>query len=125
MTTGPTAAAPQGDAASPTYQRVVEDVLGSGLTQVEVGQVVGASVRTVQTWTKGGVTPGGQKVKRLLDLRYLIDELRVAYTDEGVDIWLRSRNRNLNGRRPVDLLLEGEMDAVLTEAQRISGAMSG
>ena len=106
-----------------TYQRVVGELAASGVTQEEIGQVVGVSVRTVQNWAQGGVVPVGRKVTRLLDLRHIVEELREAYTDEGIAIWLHSRNRNLSGRRPLDLLLEGAVDDVLQEARRVSGAM--
>jgi transcriptional regulator with XRE-family HTH domain len=106
-----------------TYLRIVEEVTGSGITQNELGQVVGASVRTVQNWAKGDSSPSGAKARRLLDLQYLVSELRQAYSEEGVEIWLHARNRNLGGRRPIDLLTEGQADEVLQEAQRVSGAM--
>ena len=106
-----------------TYLRIVEEVTDSGLTQRELGQVVGASVRTVQNWAKGDASPSGAKVKRLLDLNYLIRTLRDVYTDEGVEIWLHSKNRNLGGERPIDLLTQGNLDDVLLEAQRLSEAM--
>ncbi len=110
-------------AGSLTYLRIVEEVTDSGLTQRELGQVVGASVRTVQNWAKGDASPSGAKVKRLLDLNYLIRTLRDVYTDEGVEIWLHSKNRNLDGERPIDLLTQGNLEVVLLEAQRLSEAM--
>ncbi len=106
-----------------TYPRIVEVVTGSGITQTELGQAVGASVRTVQNWAKGEATPKGAKVTRLLDLSYLIEQLKSAYTEEGIGIWLHSRNRNLDGQRPIDLIVAGHLDEVLEEAERISGAM--
>ena len=74
-------------------------------------------------WAKGDASPTGAKVERLLDLNYLIRMLREVYTDQGVEIWLRSRNRHLEGQRPIDLLTEGALDQVLLEAQRLAGAM--
>jgi transcriptional regulator with XRE-family HTH domain len=106
-----------------TYLRVIEDVTESGLTQAELGKVVGASVRTVQNWASGATLPAGARARRLLDLQYVVRELRTAYTDEGVQIWLHARNRNLDRQRPIDLLVSGEVDRVLEEAERVSGAM--
>jgi len=59
----------------------------------------------------------------LLDVKYIVDELREVYTREGVDIWLHSRNRNLGGQRPIELLTAGNVDEVVDEAQRLSGEM--
>jgi transcriptional regulator with XRE-family HTH domain len=106
-----------------TYLRIVEEVTESGITQAELGKAVGASLRTVQNWASGATVPAGVKAQRLLDVQYIVRELRTAYTDEGVRIWLNSRNHNLDRRRPIDLLTEGNFDAVLEEAERVAQAM--
>lgn len=106
-----------------SYLRIVDDITRSGLTQTELSQVVGASLRTVQNWAAGSGTPAGSKVRRLLDVQYIVRELREVYTEEGVQIWLHARNRNLARQRPIDLLAAGQYDQVLVEAERVSGAM--
>lgn len=106
-----------------TYLRIVEEVTEAGITQAELGKAVGASSRTVQNWAAGHTAPTGVKARRLLDLQYIVRELRNAYTDEGIRIWLNARNRNLDRHRPIDLLTSGEFDRVLTEAERVGGAM--
>lgn len=106
-----------------TYLRIVAQVTRTGISQQELGEAVGASVRTVQNWASGHAAPRGGSRERLLDVQYLVEELRDVYTDEGIEIWLRARNRNLGGARPIDLITAGEIDTVLREAQRIAGAM--
>lgn len=106
-----------------TYLRVVDQVTSSGITQAELGQAVGASVRTVQNWASGVNPPSGRNASRLLDVRSIIDQLRDSYNDEGIQIWLHSRNRNLDMRRPIDLLTEGRIDEVLDEARWVAGGM--
>lgn len=106
-----------------TYLRVVEEVTSSGITQAELGKTVGASVRTVQNWASGINPPSGARAAKLLDIRSVIDQLKDSYTDEGIEIWLRSRNRNLDMRRPIDLLVEGRIDEVLDQARWVSGGM--
>lgn len=112
-----------GQEQSRTYTRIVATVTSSGMTQAELGQAVGSSLRTVQNWAKGDSSPTGSKVRRLLDLHFLIEELKTAYTEEGIEIWLHSRNRNLQNQRPIDLITSGQLDEVLEEAQRVSGSM--
>lgn len=107
----------------PTFGLIVQTLTRSGITQAQLAQAVGASTRTVQNWATGDVAPKGAKVRRLLDLKYLIDQLQTAYTDEGVQIWLNSRNRNLGGGRPIELVLDDRLDEVVEEAERIAGAM--
>ncbi len=59
----------------------------------------------------------------LTDVRTIIELLSDSYTDEGIDIWLRARNRNLNMRRPIDLIVEGQIDTVIDEAKWVAGGM--
>jgi transcriptional regulator with XRE-family HTH domain len=106
-----------------TYLRIVERVTSSGLSQRELGEAVGASLRAVQNWASGGAAPRGSSRNRLLDVQFIVSELSSVYTPEGVDIWVHARNRNLGSSRPLDLLRAGEGDRVLEEAQRLSGAM--
>lgn len=111
-----------GSRGGPTYLRIVEEVTASGINQRDLGKVVGASLGAVQSWAAGASVPRGVKEHRLLDVQYIVRELGTGYTDEGVRIWLHSRNRNLDGRRPIDLLVDGDFDIVLREAERVAGA---
>jgi uncharacterized protein (DUF2384 family) len=106
-----------------SYLRVLEQVTSSGITQAELGKAVGAAVRTVQTWAAGDNHPKGIKAQRLLDVQTIVSLLHDAYTDEGIKIWLHSRNRNLDMSRPIDLLTEGRIDEVLEEAESVAGGM--
>jgi hypothetical protein len=58
-----------------------------------------------------------------LDVRHIVAALRDVYTSEGVEIWLRSRNRNLEGQRPLDLLAEGRIEEVVQEVEHVTGGM--
>jgi uncharacterized protein (DUF2384 family) len=106
-----------------SFVRVLEDVTDAGITQAELGRAVGASLRTVQNWAAAATVPAGIKAQRLIDMQYIVRELRSVYTDEGVRIWLNSRNYNLDRRRPIDLLTEGKVEQVLDEAERVAQAM--
>ena len=106
-----------------TYMRVIDDVTRSGITQAELAKAVGAGPRSVQNWASGQNSPRGKSVTRLLDLHAIVSILHDSYTDEGIGIWLHSRNRNLDMQRPVDLLVEGRIDEVLDEARWVAGGM--
>ncbi|MHB1066924.1 MAG: MbcA/ParS/Xre antitoxin family protein [Candidatus Nanopelagicales bacterium] len=106
-----------------SFMRLVDDVTDSVITQSEFAAAVGASERTVQNWSRGQTRPRGDAANRVLDLVHLVSELREVYTDEGIQIWLKSRNRNLHSQRPIDLLAAGEIDEVLDEVQRVIGGM--
>ncbi|BBX98092.1 hypothetical protein AWC15_22310 [Mycobacterium lacus] len=106
-----------------TYMRVVAKVTSSGITQAELAKAVGAGPRSVQNWASGHNTPRGRSAAKLLDVHAIVDLLSDSYTPEGIDIWFHSRNRNLDMRRPIDLLTEGDFDRVLDEAKWVAGGM--
>jgi hypothetical protein len=112
---------PAGDA---LYARIVQDACGGGLSAADVARVVGVGDRQVRNWSAGTSTPRGPSRDRLLELHYVTRQLREVYTREGAEIWLHGRKRSLGGRRPIDLLSEGEFDEVLDAIERMNaGAM--
>lgn len=106
------------------YARVVDEVRDGGLSTANVARVVGVAERQVRNWTSGGNAPSGRNRDRLLELHYVTRQLRDLYTREGAEIWLHGRKRSLDGRRPIDLLVEGKYDEVLDAIERLAaGAM--
>ncbi|MCH9729742.1 MAG: helix-turn-helix domain-containing protein [Actinomycetia bacterium] len=103
--------------------RVVEDVTRAGITQAELAKAVGSGPRAVQNWASGQNAPRGAAVRRLLDVRTVVELLGDAYTEEGIDIWLHARNRNLDMRRPIELIVEGQIEKVIAEAKWVVGGM--
>ncbi len=101
------------------YSRVVEDVRDGGLTVGEMAKVIGVAERQVRNWSAGANTPSGRNRDRLLQLHYVAQLLRDVYTREGAEIWLHGRKRSLAGRRPVDLLANGEYEEVLAAIERL------
>jgi hypothetical protein len=106
------------------YARIVEDVREAALTTAEVAQITGVDERQVYNWASGSSRPKGGNRDRLLEIHYILKELREVYTPEGTDIWLHGRNRSLNGQRPIDLLVGGDFQTVLLAVERLrTGAM--
>ncbi len=54
-------------------------------------------------------------------LGLIIGSLLDTYRPEGVGIWLNTPNRNLGGRRPLDLIAEGGGERVMGEADQLAG----
>lgn len=106
------------------YARIVEEVKDGGLSSGELAQLIGVAERQVRNWSAGTNSPSGRNRDRLLELHYVVGLLRDVYTHEGAEIWLHGRKRSLNGRRPIDLLKDGESDVVLDAIERLrAGAM--
>lgn len=102
------------------YTRVVADTR-RGLTASEIGGVTGVSERSVQNWAAGKAKPEGASRDRLLELKYVIEGLADVFEDEGIEIWLHSRQRRFEGRTPLELLQEGRFDDVLEEIDHLAG----
>jgi len=95
------------------YPRIVGDLRGRLFSAAELAGVTGVSERQVQRWASGASRPEGRSRTKLLEMHYIIEQLREVYTDEGAEIWLHGRNHALGGRRPIDFLEEGQIDVVL------------
>lgn len=95
-----------------------------GLTAQEVASIVDVQVRQVQHWAAGNNHPQGAARERLLELDYVVELLGEVYDDEGIEIWLHSKNRSLDGRRPLDILIGGHFQEITAAVERLtSGTM--
>jgi hypothetical protein len=61
---------------------------------------------------------------RLLELEAVVDQLRSVLRDEPARLWLRSTNPELDWRKPLELIAEGEhrrvIGAVLAMAEGVT-----
>ena len=107
-----------------SYPSLVEELRSAGLTTGEIARVTGVHVRQVQHWAAGTSRPREESRDRLVDIHYLVRQLAEVYSPEGIEIWMHARNRDLGGRRPIDLLRSGEFSEVLEAIERLThGAM--
>lgn len=116
-----TRSAALGDA---VFSKVVADVRDAILTTSELAEITGVEERQVYNWASGSSRPRGVTKDKLLEVYYIVTELREVYTPEGADIWIHARNRGLGGAKPIDLLTSGEFQTVIDAVERLkSGAM--
>jgi hypothetical protein len=106
---------------STLYRHVVADARRAGLKAAEIGAITGVGERAVQNWANGTSKPEGASRDRLLELKYIIEQLTDIYEDEGIEIWLHAHQRALDGERPVDLLRVGRFETVLQLIDRLAG----
>ena len=112
------------DASGVTYALLVDEIRANGMTSAELAEITGVRERQVQHWAAGSSKPREGSRERLTDVYYVVNQLRDVYRPEGVEIWLHARNRDLGGRRPIDLLRAGEFSPVLEAIERMThGAM--
>ena len=97
-----------------------------GLNFVEVASVLGVDRRTVFRYRKHQSVPSRTVQARMEKIREIAHLMGEVFNGRETELeWLYTPVSMLRGRRPVDLLREGELDQVLAVlAGAYSGAMS-
>lgn len=87
-------------------------------SQTRIAALFGISARTFQRWVSGTdpAAPEGEELRRLRVVASLTNHLRHALTGPGVLAWFERPNPTLDGRQPVDLLVEPNASARLRAA---------
>ncbi|TAK23954.1 MAG: DUF2384 domain-containing protein [Chloroflexota bacterium] len=98
---------------NPLSKRLDAIATKAGVREKEVAVLVGTTPQTLHRWRSSSVAPQSAHLQRVLDLVYIATELGEIYTPEEARIWLYERHRLLSGRRPSDLISNGEIDRVL------------
>lgn len=88
-----------------------------GVTQADVAQVTRTDPKTVYAWHATKARPRNATYERLDGLREVVRTLADGLTPRGVGQWLHAGNRLLGGRRPLDVLREGDRESVLRAAR--------
>ena len=86
-----------------------------------LARATGAHPRTVERWRAGAVPRRRQFTGRLAALRGVLDLLGPNLSRSAQSAWLNASSAYLGGRRPVDLLAAGEIDAVRSAAISYAG----
>jgi hypothetical protein len=90
---------------------IVAALRNFGFTQHDVAVAVGVSDRSVRNWSHE--TPLRRRnEERLQAFRHIVLLLSDSLSSRGVGQWFRAHNRTLDGRRPLDVLAEGDIEAV-------------
>jgi transcriptional regulator with XRE-family HTH domain len=85
-----------------------------GIRGRDVAQLLDTTPETVSRWSSGKVEPRRDRLKRLLTLEWLMDELAQFYSPDEAKLWLFSPHRLLKGETPADRIQTGEFEEVLT-----------
>jgi transcriptional regulator with XRE-family HTH domain len=110
----------QGQAVAEAFADIVREVRAAPLTMAEIAEIVGVKERQVHHWAAGQHRPQNGVRDALLELRYVVKLLGDIYRPEGAEIWLHSRNPELDGSRPIDLLQDRQFVPVLQAIERLS-----
>lgn len=85
----------------------------------DVANVLGTTPATVSRWRNGKASPQRSKELLLVELEYILDRLQEFYSPDEARLWLFSRHRLLDSRRPADLIQEGDIEPVLSVIEKL------
>jgi len=90
-------------------------------TQAEIARLVGISDRQFHRWKK----TGGKPPRRLTLVARLVALLRRSWTEEGVVAWFHRPRRELDGKKPFEVLDDPGYERLLLTAVRQGRAGHG
>ena len=97
-----------------TMSGVLDELIDSHFIDAgDVAQITGTTTRSVSRWTASKATPRREAEDRLLELKAVINVLRSVLRDEPARLWLRSPNPDLDWRKPLELIADGEYRKVI------------
>lgn len=93
---------------------VLDELIASGVVGTgDVAQITGTTARSVNRWTTAKSAPRREAEDRLLELKAVVDTLRTVLREEPARLWLRSPNPELDWRKPLDLVADGDYRRVI------------
>ena len=100
---------------------VLDELINRHVTDAgDVAQITGTTARSVSRWTAAKAVPRRNAQDRLLELKAVVDVLRSVLRDEPARLWLRSPNPDLDWRKPLELITEGEYRRVIAAVLAIA-----
>jgi uncharacterized protein (DUF2384 family) len=94
--------------------RKLEVIQNKGaMRSIDIANLLGTRPETVSRWNQGKAFPRSGTEQQLLDLEYIVDQLSDFYEPQEARLWLFSRQKLLNGKRPADLIQQGRTSEVI------------
>ena len=84
----------------------------AGIRFREIAQLLETTPQTVSRWKSGKVEPQPDRLKQLLALTYLAEELSEFYSPAEARLWLFKPHTLLKGDTPADRIRGGKLDDV-------------
>jgi putative toxin-antitoxin system antitoxin component (TIGR02293 family) len=96
---------------------VLDELIDTHLVDTgDLAQITGTTARSVSRWTSAKAMPRRDAEDRLLELKAVVDQLRSVLREEPARLWLRSPNPDLDWRKPLELIAEGQYRRVIGSA---------
>lgn len=97
------------------------DELGEhgGLKGTDIANIADVSSATVTRWKAGTHKPHPRTQLVLSDLHYIVGRLQEYYSPGEIREWLYARHPQLEGKRAIDLIVEGTSESVVAILDRL------
>lgn len=105
--------------ATPVAQFIARLQRDGGLKGTDIANLAGVSRATVSRWESGRKLPPPGTQLILSDLAWVAMRLNEYYGREEVRAWLHARHPQLDGRRAVDLVRDGQTEDVIATLDRL------
>ncbi len=79
----------------------------------DLARVSATHPRSVVRWLTQETKPRRQAEERLLELRAVVNLARTVMQDDAARFWMRSPNRDLEYKKPLDLVATGQYERVI------------
>jgi uncharacterized protein (DUF2384 family) len=94
--------------------RKIENIQSKGdMKSMDIALIVGTRPETVSRWNQGKAFPQRDKERILLDLEYVVEQLSDFYEPSEARLWLFSRQKLLDGKKPADFIHDGNTERVI------------
>ena len=90
-----------------------------GLKGTDIANFTDVSSATVHRWKAGDYSPQPKTQILLATLHYIVGRLDHHYTPEEVRLWLYQPHPQLEGRRAIDVIVEGDAQEVIAILDRL------
>ena len=90
-----------------------------GIRFREIAQLLNTRPETISRWNQGKAAPHTRRLKRLLRLEWLIEQLADFYEPDEARVWLFSPHRLLGGDTPADRIEHGKINDVLALVEQL------
>jgi transcriptional regulator with XRE-family HTH domain len=88
-------------------------LIEAGFPADQIARLTGRNERTAQRWLAGETAPRGDTLRLLAEITEVIDEFKRTFPGGDVTDWIDHRDPDLDFRKPIDLIREGETREVL------------
>ena len=94
-------------------EAVARVLTGRLVDTADVARVLDSSQRSVQRWSSGTATPRKDTEERALELQSVLELAATVLPEEGARLWLRTPIRDLEWRKPLDVIKDGGFREVI------------